>query len=83
MILTLIYTLFLALAALSAIGFIASSESSLKCLRTMKNKSDLYLSMILLAIWMMILNQCGQGMAIDEISRELNNINHTLRIRLP
>lgn len=49
----------------------------------MKNKSELYLSMILLAIWMMILNQCGQGMAIDEISRELNNINHTLSIRLP
>lgn len=49
----------------------------------MKNKSDLYLSMILLAIWTLILNQCGQGMAIDEISRELNNINHTLRIRLP
>lgn len=49
----------------------------------MKDKSDFWLSMILLAIWMLILNQCSQGLEMDEISRELNNINHTLIMRLP
>lgn len=48
----------------------------------MKDKSDFYLGLIILVLWILILNQCRQTIVMDEIRMELSNINHTLQMRL-